>query len=178
MLDDWGSQAVAVCFMAVVPFASFFALESVYQKRIFLTSLFLCSFLTQYTNAIAIIALAASASAFAPAATFGVRTSMLYSADMGVGEYDGQLWDNEAKKIIYAKWNPAAARNPMNFNPFETWEGNSPDCSGYYPGEGRYKDPMRGDVSFAIMMSERAEMETRQANPKAGEKAGCTGCRT
>lgn len=27
--------------------------------------------------------------------------------------------------------------------------GNKCDASGYYPGEGRYKDPIRPDVSFA-----------------------------
>jgi hypothetical protein len=37
---------------------------------------------------------------------------------------------------------------------------------------------MRGDVNFAIMMAERAEAEERAANPKAGEKPGCPGCRT
>jgi len=59
-----------------------------------------------------------------------------------------------------------------------TVEGNSPDASGRYPGEPFYKDPMRGDVSFAIMMAERAEADARKAAPKAGEAPGCKGCRT
>ena len=85
--------------------------------------------------------------------------------------------DNEAKKVMYAKWDPNSPRTVNNFNPFETWDGNSPDCSGFYPGETRYKDPMRGDVSFAIMMAERAEAEERAANPKPGDRPGCPGCR-
>ena len=85
--------------------------------------------------------------------------------------------DNDAKKVMYAKWDPNSPRTVNNFNPFETWDGNSPDCSGFYPGEGRYKDPLRGDVSFQIMMAERAEAEERAANPKAGDKPGCPGCR-
>merc|ERR1719416_376640 len=65
----------------------------------------------------------------------------------------------------------------MNFNPFETYKGNSPDASGVYPGEPRYKDPTRGDVSFAIMMEEKAESEEREKNPKAGSEPGCPGCK-
>lgn len=87
------------------------------------------------------------------------------------------MWDNEAKKVVYAKWNPAAPRSPLNFNPFETFEGNSPDASGFYPGEGGYKDPLRGDVSYAIMMVERKEIEERLANPKPGYVPGCAGCK-
>ena len=77
------------------------------------------------------------------------------------GEYDDKLWDNDAKKEIYAKWDPNQPRSPLNFNPFETWDGNSPDASGFYPGEIRYKDPQRGDVNFQQMMDERAEAEER-----------------
>jgi hypothetical protein len=125
-----------------------------------------------------IFVLIASASAFAPA-PFGVRVpTSLAMSDMQYGKYDGQLWDNEAKKDVYASWDPSKPRSALNFNPFETWEGNSPDCSGYYPGEGRYKDPLRGDVSFTIMMAERAESEERAANPKPGSAPGCPGCRT
>jgi hypothetical protein len=93
------------------------------------------------------------------------------------GKYDSQLWDSPAKKDIYAAWNPAVARSAGNFNPFETWEGNSPDASGFYPGEGRYKDPARPDVSYALMLIEKAEIEERKANPKAGDVPGCAGCR-
>ena len=91
------------------------------------------------------------------------RSSLKLFSDLLLGEFDGKLWDNDAKKIVYAKWDPSSPRSALNFNPFETWDGNSPDASGYYPGEGRYKDPMRGDVSFAIMMAERAEAEERAA---------------
>jgi hypothetical protein len=93
----------------------------------------------------------------------GSRVSLKLQADRVYGEYDGKLWDNDAKKIIYAKWDPNSPRTPLNFNPFETWDGNSPDASGFFPGETRYKDPLRGDVSFAIMMAERAEAEERAA---------------
>ena len=93
------------------------------------------------------------------------------------GKYDDSLWDNDAKKEIYAAWDPSSPRSVMNFNPFETWDGNSPDASGFYPGERRYKDPARGDVSFQIMMDERKEAEERAANPKAGDAPGCPGCR-
>jgi hypothetical protein len=96
---------------------------------------------------------------------------------MEYGKYDDQLWDSPAKKEIYAAWDPASARSASNFNPFETWEGNSPDASGFYPGEGRYKDPARPDVSYALMLVEKEEIAERTANPKAGDVPGCTGCR-
>jgi hypothetical protein len=126
-------------------------------------------------KSITLLALVASASAFAPA-TFGVRSSMKLFRDYG--KYDDGMWDNAAKVEIYGMWNPAAARSVNNFNPFETWEGNSPDASGIYPGETGYKDPQRGDISFAIMMEQRAEADAREANPKAGSAPGCAGCRT
>eukprot|EP00978_Attheya_sp_CCMP212_P020335 scaffold58054_cov26-Attheya_sp.AAC.1 len=93
------------------------------------------------------------------------------------GEYDDKLWDIEAKKMVYGKWDPATPRSTMNFNPFETFKGNSPDASGIYPGEPRYKDPMRGDVSFAIMMEEKAYLENLAANPKDGDAPGANGCK-
>ena len=65
----------------------------------------------------------------------------------------------------------------MNFNPFETFEGNSPDASGKYPGEGRYKDPVRPDVSFALMQEERKILDDIAANPKPGNVPGAPGCR-
>jgi hypothetical protein len=85
----------------------------------------------QYRSIIALITLVASASAFAPSPAFGARQSMKVFG----GKYEDQLWDNAAKKDVYASWDPNAPRSEMNFNPFETWEGNSPDASGYYPGE-------------------------------------------
>jgi hypothetical protein len=126
-----------------------------------------------------LFALVASASAFAPA-PFGTRASMRLFSDVSTryGKYDEKLWDNEAKKLVYDEWDPSKPRTPLNFNPFETWDGNSPDASGYYPGEGFYKDPIRGDMNFAQMMLERTESEERAANPKPGSAPGCPGCRT
>ena len=82
------------------------------------------------------------------------------------GKYDDKLFDNDAKKDVYNAWDPTKPRSTTNFNPFETYKGNTPDASGIYPGEPRYKDPQRGAASFAIMMAERAEAEERKANPK------------
>jgi len=93
------------------------------------------------------------------------------------GEYDDKMWDNAAKKDVYSKWDPASPRTSKNFNPFETFKGNSCEASGVFPGEPRYKDPARGDVSFAIMMAEKAEIEERNANPKPGAEPGCPGCK-
>merc|ERR1711892_1182604 len=98
---------------------------------------------TNMFKSLAIITLAASANAFTPA-SFGVRTSTAVFFEYG--EYDDKLWDNDAKKVVYAKWDPATARSTQNFNPFETFDGNSPDASGIYPGQNRYKDPKAGDV--------------------------------
>merc|ERR1712127_856156 len=117
-------------------------------------------------------ALVASASAFVPAMNTRVPTKLNFE----YGEYDDKLFDNEAKKALYAKWDPNSPRSTRNFNPFETFKGNSPDASGIYPGLARYKDPKRGDVSYAIMMAEKAEIEEREANPKAGAEPGCPGC--
>ncbi len=116
---------------------------------------------------------AAAPAAAAPAAAAPAADS----AEPGYGIYDGKLFDNEAKKVVYEQWDPNAPRSPTNFNPFETWDGNSPDASGFYPGENRYKDPMRGDVNFQTMMAEREEADARAANPKPGDVPGCPGCR-
>jgi hypothetical protein len=122
-----------------------------------------------------IAAAATAASAFAPA-TFGVRSATKLFRDYG--KYDDQMWDNDAKVEIYNAWQPTAPRSVMNFNPFETWDGNSPDASGIFPGETGYKDPARGDISFAIMMVQRAEADARAASPKPGSNPGCAGCRS
>uniref|UniRef100_A0A7S2JSR7 PS II complex 12 kDa extrinsic protein n=1 Tax=Leptocylindrus danicus TaxID=163516 RepID=A0A7S2JSR7_9STRA len=124
---------------------------------------------------IVLATLLASAAAFAPSATFGVRTNTALSFEYG--EFDDELWDNEAKKVVYEKWDPNSPRTTRNFNPFETFKGNSPDASGIYPGENRYKDPIRGDVSFKQMMEEKAEIEERNANPKDGDVPGAPGCK-
>jgi hypothetical protein len=134
-------------------------------------------FLRQYTKSALLLALLASASAFAPQPARGsfMTSTRLYQQEYG--KYDDKLWDGDAKKDIYAAWNPNAPRSPNNFNPFETWEGNSPDASGFFPGEVRYKDPQRPNVNFSIMMVERSEMEQRKANPKPGDVPGAPGCR-
>jgi len=54
--------------------------------------------------------------------------------------------------------------------------GNAPDCSGYFPGEGKYKDPARPDVNFASMMAEKAVMAEIESNKKAGDVPGAPGC--
>mmetsp|Transcript_26059 Transcript_26059/g.61223 ORF Transcript_26059/g.61223 Transcript_26059/m.61223 type:complete len:127 (-) Transcript_26059:210-590(-) len=117
--------------------------------------------------------LAASATAFAPVSVSRASTAL----NLEYGEFDGQMWDNDAKKTVYEKFDPNSPRTVNNFNPFETFEGNSPDCSGFYPGETGYKDPARGDVSYATMLVERAEIEERLANPKPGFVPGCPGCK-
>ena len=119
------------------------------------------------------IALVASASAFVPAQHARVPTKLNFE----YGEYDGKLYDHVAKTALYNKWDPNSPRSTRNFNPFETFKSNSPDASGIYPGEPRYKDPIRGDVSFAIMMAEKADAEARAASPKAGDAPGCPGCK-
>jgi hypothetical protein len=122
---------------------------------------------------IAAVALVASASAFVPAQNARVVTKLNFE----YGEYDGKLYDQDSKKDLYNKWDPNSPRSTRNFNPFETYKGNSCDASGIYPGEPRYKDPIRGDVSFSIMMAEKADAEARVANPKPGEVPGCPGCK-
>ena len=123
---------------------------------------------------VAFTALVASASAFAPS-SFGGRVATHLNIEYG--EYDDKMWDNDAKKIVYGKWDPNAPRSTMNFNPFETFGGNSPDASGIYPGEPFYKDPIRGEANFTLMMAERADAEERAANPKPGDVPGCPGCK-
>ena len=77
------------------------------------------------------VALVASASAFVPAQNARVPTKLNFE----YGDYDDKLWDNDAKKDVYSKWDPKSPRSTKNFNPFETFKGNSPDASGIYPGE-------------------------------------------
>lgn len=122
-----------------------------------------------------IAATAASAAAFVPSQNARMVTRI--GAEFVYGDYDDKLWDNDAKKDVYNKWDPSAPRTGKNFNPFETFKGNSPDASGVFPGENFYKDPMRGDVSFQAMMDEKAEAEEREKNPKAGSEPGCPGCK-
>lgn len=108
----------------------------------------------------------ASAAAFAPSSFGARRHTHLKMSDWVPGKYDNQLFDNEAKKDVYNEWDPKKPRSTRNFNPFETYKGNTPDASGVYPGEPRYKDPTRGNTNFQQMMQERAEAEERAKNPK------------
>ena len=50
-------------------------------------------------------------------------------------------------------------------------------CALFYQFQPRYKDPIRGDVSYSIMMEEKADMADREASPKAGSEPGCAGCK-
>lgn len=77
------------------------------------------------------VALVASASAFVPAQNARIPTKLNFE----YGEYDDKLWDQDSKKDVYNKWDPSQPRSTRNFNPFETFKGNSPDASGIYPGE-------------------------------------------
>ena len=113
----------------------------------------------------------------APAPAAAAPAAAAPASGLAYGKYDEKLWDIEAKQDVYAAWDPNQPRSPTNFNPFETFEGNSPDASGFYPGEGRYKDPTRPDVNFASMQAERAILDGIAANPKPGFVPGCPGCR-
>ncbi|GMH70629.1 hypothetical protein TrLO_g7058 [Triparma laevis f. longispina] len=125
-------------------------------------------------------ALVASANAFVPAPAFGVQRSSQLNAEKDpkrYGKYDDMLWDMTAKLEIYGEWDPAKPRSPWNFNPFETWDGNSPDASGWFPGQNTFKDPTRGDINFASMQEERKILDDIIANPKEGNVPGAPGCK-
>lgn len=85
---------------------------------------------SQLTKIIA-VAFVASATAFVPAHNARMPTKLNFE----YGEYDEKLFDNNAKKDLYTKWDPNSPRSTRNFNPFETYKGNSCDASGIYPGE-------------------------------------------
>ena len=77
---------------------------------------------------------------------------------------------------LHSEWDPTAPRSDMNFNPFQTNDdGNACDPSGFYPGDTKYKDPIRGDMNWEIMQKERAFMDDIMANPKAGDTPTCPG---
>ena len=92
------------------------------------------------------------------------------------GAFDNVLWSNENKNTVYDQWDPQQPRSTRNFNPFETFGGNSPDASGIFPGQPRYKDPIRPDVSYAIMQAENAERDARNVTPKFMSCPGAPGC--
>ena len=106
----------------------------------------------------------------------GGKTAM-YAVGNEYGKYDDQMWDMAAKKDVWGAWDPSSPRSEMNFNPFErNPDGNPCDCSGYYPGEARYKDPQRPDTDFAAMMAEKEVMAEIEANKKEGDVVGAPGC--
>ena len=92
------------------------------------------------------------------------------------GVFDDILWSNENKNSVYDQWDPQQPRSTRNFNPFETFGGNSPDASGIFPGQPRYKDPIRPDVSYAIMQAENAERDARNVTPEFMSCPGAPGC--
>ena len=101
-----------------------------------------------------------SAAAFAPAA----RAPASVVAFGGAGKYEGQIFGFPEKKDLWENWDPNSPRSETNFNPFErNADGNACDCSGYFPGEGKYSDPARPDVDFAAMMAEKTA-PTRSRN--------------
>mmetsp|Transcript_21049 Transcript_21049/g.67823 ORF Transcript_21049/g.67823 Transcript_21049/m.67823 type:complete len:131 (+) Transcript_21049:123-515(+) len=121
------------------------------------------------------LALLAPAAAFmhAPASSATMRSTALF----GAGKYDGQVWDMDAKVDMWNMWDPNTARSETNFNPFERdATGNACDTSGYFPGETKYKDPMRPDMNFAKMMEEKETMAKIEASPKPGDVPGAPGC--
>ena len=127
----------------------------------------------QAFSALLLVALVASASAFMPVA-MPTRVSTRVNAEMG--KYDGTVWTSEKKDELYEAWDPKSPRSPTNFNPFEPDKvGNSPNESGYFPGEGAYKDPMRPDVSWATMQEDNVKKAAREANPKDGDVPGAPG---
>ena len=78
------------------------------------------------------------------------------------------IWGFAAKKDIFDKWDPEAARSYDNFNPFErNDEGSMADTNGCFPGQSRgYRSPNRPDQSWAIMQEEQALMTELSATPK------------
>jgi hypothetical protein len=69
-----------------------------------------------------------------------------------------------AKKAVYAAWDPSKPRSALNFNPFETFEGNSPDCSGYYPGEVRWTTTMGPLVLLLLLLPTTAHIARTSAH--------------
>ena len=83
-------------------------------------------------------------------------------------DHHDDVWGLPAKEEIFKAWNPAAARDYNNFNPFErNDEGSMADTNGCFPGQSRgYRSPNRPDQSWAIMQEEQALMAELSATPK------------
>ncbi|CAN0081077.1 unnamed protein product [Pylaiella littoralis] len=119
----------------------------------------------KFTTAIVgVLAAASTASAFvAPGASVArslAQPTRSATSLMAGGKYDGKLWDDAAKADVLSTYDPSQPRSETNFDPnLKDSAGNKCDASGFYPGEGRYKDPIRPDVSFAEYMKQKAEKE-------------------
>ena len=83
-------------------------------------------------------------------------------------DHHDDIWGLPAKEEIFKAWNPAAARDYNNFNPFErNDEGQMCDKNGCFPGQDSgYMPPNRPDVSWDIQQENNAKMETLKADPK------------
>ena len=106
-----------------------------------------------------------------------VKSVRVQSAQMyDISAFD-DIWGIEAKKVVFAAWDPEKPRDYENFNPFErNLDGAVSDANGCFPGESRgYKPPNRPDASWAIMNAEKQEMEVIKTDPKFGlsGKPGC-----
>ncbi|CAM9726418.1 unnamed protein product [Chrysoparadoxa australica] len=101
-------------------------------------------------------AILATATAFvAPTAPVGAATRLFAG-----GKYDGQEWNDEAKKDVLSMYNPDEPWSETNFDPYKkNKDGNACDPSGYYPGDGKYKDPIRPTTSFEEYLKQRAAKE-------------------
>ena len=82
----------------------------------------------------------------APAAAAPAAAAPAAAGGFQYGEYDEKLWAQVSKKAVYNKWDPNSPRSTRNFNPFETFKGNSCDASGIYPGE------VRSHVIFSLVL--------------------------
>ncbi|CAN0028708.1 unnamed protein product [Scytosiphon promiscuus] len=119
----------------------------------------------KFTTAVVFAASCACASAFvAPGAAVSrgiaqpTRAASVQS--LNAGKYDGKVWDDAAKADVLSEYDASQPWSETNFDPnVKDGAGNKCDASGYYPGETRYKDPIRPDVTFAEYMKQKAEKE-------------------
>eukprot|EP00631_Chrysoreinhardia_giraudii_P000066 CAMPEP_0197413950 /NCGR_PEP_ID=MMETSP1170-20131217/751_1 /TAXON_ID=54406 /ORGANISM="Sarcinochrysis sp, Strain CCMP770" /LENGTH=231 /DNA_ID=CAMNT_0042940613 /DNA_START=52 /DNA_END=745 /DNA_ORIENTATION=- len=119
------------------------------------------------SRAVVIAALVGSAAAFHLVTPTRSAKTQVFS------KYDGQVWDMDAKMDIWNLWDPNSPRSEDNFNPFErNPDGNACDTSGYFPGEGKYKDPQRPDMNWDAMLKEKELMAQVESNPKPGDVPG------
>merc|ERR1719408_659683 len=71
-----------------------------------------------------------------------VKSVRAQSAQMfDISEW-GNIWGIEAKKAVFAAWDPEKPRDYDNFNPFErNLDGGVCDTNGCFPGESRGYQP-------------------------------------